>query len=121
MEDTVITLPALQLEGLRTGFFAVYDGHNGDGTALYLKKEVHCHIQGAWQKSAAVEVVERMESSLVEGFLEADKGALELMSLPGAVYSGSTAVSVAIVPADQATVLICANAGDCRAGVCQCT
>ena len=77
-------------------------------------------IRAQYDEASGI-MVERMESSLVEGFLEADKGALELMSLPGAVYSGSTAVSVAIVPADQATVLICANAGDCRAGVCQCT
>jgi hypothetical protein len=133
MEDTAAMLPDLRLadgddaRSGQAGYFAVYDGHNGDGTSLFLKDKLHGFIQRAWHSEGRTDdfsdndkrqecSVERMENSLAEAFLEADKGALELMKTPGAEYSGSTAVSVTVLDDGQHKQLVCANTGDCRAG-----
>ncbi|GJN94379.1 hypothetical protein Rhopal_007459-T1 [Rhodotorula paludigena] len=108
MEDSHAGVLSLgdEVDGKKTSFFAVYDGHGGSTVAKFAGDTVHHRL-------AANDFFKKRdwEASLKRAFLETDEDLRANPDFRGDP-SGCTAVSLIVTPERN---LICANAGDSRA------
>ncbi|BGP27668.1 Protein phosphatase 2C 2 [Rhodotorula toruloides] len=108
MEDAHAGVLSLgdEVNGKKTSFFAVYDGHGGSAVAKFAGDTVHGRL-------AANEFFKKRdwEASLKRAYLETDEDLRANPDFRGDP-SGCTAVSAIITPELN---IICANAGDSRA------
>lgn len=88
----------------RVAFFAVYDGHGGDRTAIFSGDNTHRLVAESDEFSQG-----RYALALQNGFLATDKAMLDQQSL-GLDASGCTATAVIITRKE----IVCGNAGDSR-------
>ena len=103
-EDT-ITATKIILDGQNdknTFFFAVYDGHGGNGCSLYLKEKLHHYIKN-FSKSSINEAINMVEQNFIKEQALDEKGEIK-------DPSGSCGIMALI----QQNKLIIANVGDSR-------
>ena len=103
-EDT-ITATKIILEDQNdknTFFFAVYDGHGGNGCSLYLKENLHHYIKN-FSKDSISEAINLVEENFIKNEALNEKGELK-------DPSGSCGI-IALI---QQNKLIIANVGDSR-------
>ena len=103
-EDT-ITATKIILEGQNdknTFFFAVYDGHGGNGCSLYLKENLHHYIKN-FSKDSINEAINLVEENFIKNEALNEKGEIK-------DPSGSCGI-IALI---QQNKLIIANVGDSR-------
>ena len=103
-EDT-ITATKIILDGINdknTFFFAVYDGHGGNGCSLYLKEKLHNYIK-SFTKESLNEAINIVEQKFITEEALDEKGELK-------DPSGSCGI-IALI---QKNKLIIANVGDSR-------
>ena len=103
-EDT-ITATKIILDGINdknTFFFAVYDGHGGNGCSLYLKEKLHHYIKN-FSKESLNEAINIVEQKFISEEALDEKGEIK-------DPSGSCGI-IALI---QKNKLIIANVGDSR-------
>ena len=103
-EDT-ITATKIILEGQNdknTFFFAIYDGHGGNGCSLYLKEKLHHYIKN-FSKDSIKEAINTVEQKFLKEEALDEKGELK-------DPSGSCGIMALI----HQNKLIIANVGDSR-------
>jgi protein phosphatase 2C family protein 2/3 len=103
-EDT-ISATKIILEGQNdknTFFFAVYDGHGGNGCSLYLKENLHHYIKN-FSKDSINEAINLVEENFIKNEALNEKGEIK-------DPSGSCGI-IALI---QQNKLIIANVGDSR-------
>lgn len=109
MEDRTMVLidlnSALELpEGSDPqAFFGVYDGHDGDSTAIHLSRRLHYAIAESVHFSSDV------SAALVDGFLRTDAECMEEEH-----FCGATAATMLVRRTETGTMLHVAHVGDCR-------
>jgi len=97
----------LNLEGdENVSYFAVYDGHGGDESAIFIQKNLLKTLYNDKKKDIS-------EKAIQEGFMKTD----EIMSKEESIFesfSGTTAVCCFIEANEKEFTLTCGNLGDSR-------
>lgn len=110
MEDAHLCVDNLEESlGSRGAFYGVFDGHDGEAAACYVKEHLLPSILGDASFPTAV------EEAVKNAYLELDKRFSEACRLDDSLSSGTTVLTALI----QGRNLLVANAGDCRAVLCR--
>ncbi|XP_024362353.1 probable protein phosphatase 2C 57 [Physcomitrium patens] len=110
MEDAHLCVDDLEETlGCRGAFYGVFDGHDGESAACYVKEHLLPFILRDASFSSSV------EDAVKNAYLELDKEFLEACRLNKSLSSGTTVLTALL----QGRNLLVANAGDCRAVLCR--
>ncbi|CAM8959433.1 unnamed protein product [Rhodiola kirilowii] len=100
-----------------SAFYGVFDGHGGPDAAAYVRKNLNRFFfeDASFPQRCEVDsgFIEEIETSLSKAFLMADLALIEDTGVSSS--SGTTALTAMIIE----SLLIVANAGDCRAVLCR--
>lgn len=110
MEDAHVCVDDI---GDKTGspgaFYGVFDGHDGEAAAYYVKEHLLQYILD--DASFPTDAAEAVKNA----YLELDRKFLDACRLDDSLSSGTTVLSALL----QGRKLLVANAGDCRAVLCR--
>ncbi|XP_024382080.1 probable protein phosphatase 2C 57 [Physcomitrium patens] len=110
MEDAHVCVDNLEETlGTRGAFYGVFDGHDGEAAACYVKEHLLPFILRDVSFPTCV------EDAVKNAYLELDKEFLEACRLDDSLSSGTTVLTALL----QGRNLLVANAGDCRAVLCR--
>ncbi|EQC35853.1 CAMKK/CAMKK-META protein kinase [Saprolegnia diclina VS20] len=129
MEDKSLALthyPRPGNDAETIAYYAVYDGHNGDETALVLQKELHMKILDRLATSSPEDAMLDGCRVMDEELLAKDNAKIAGFTRDGNAarpapisFSGSAAIMALLLNVEDGLQLVIGHVGDCRAVLCR--